>query len=125
MTIGPALKDSMTVDDSNDKITITSNGKTETITLDHKTYTPDSLKLDLQNKINKVFGEAMGGVKVELKGNQLHLTSNLPEGANGAKTNLSCSTADSSFLKDLNTTKEPAKLTSSLPLASSISIDVF
>ena len=123
MTIGPALKDSMTVDDSNDKITITSNGKTETITLDHKTYTPDSLKLDLQNKINKVFGEAMGGVKVELKGNQLHLTSNLPEGANGAKTNLSCSTADSSFLKDLNTTKEPAKLTSSLPLASSISID--
>lgn len=123
MTVGPALKDSMTIDSSNDTITLTSNGKTETITLDHTTYTPDSLRLDLQNKINKVFGEAMGGVKVELIGNQLKLTSNLPDGANGAKTSLSCSTANSSFLKDLNTTKKPATLTSNRPLASSITID--
>lgn len=123
MTVGPALKDNMVVDDSNDKITLTSNGKTETITLDHKPYTPDSLMLDLQHKIDKVFGEAMGGIIVGLKGNQLTLTSRLPKGANPNNTSIACSTANSSFLKDLNTTKQPATLTSSRPLVSTIAID--
>ena len=65
----------------------------------------------------------LGGIADSISDNKLVITSRLPDGYNGAKTSISCSTADSSFLKDLNTTKNPASLTTTQPLASSITID--
>ena len=125
LTIGPVLKDHMAVDKNNDKITLTLNGVTKTITLDHKDdYSPETLKNHLQTKINDAFGSSMGGAVVALgAGNQLTLTSRLPQGEDGAQTSIGCSTNNSSFLKDLNSTKTPAILLSNTALASSIVID--
>lgn len=125
LTLGPSLKNSMTLDDSNNKITLTlNNGQPTVIELNKGPCTPASLIADLQQKIDQAFGTSMGGATVQLgSDNKLVITSRLPDGYNGAKTSISCSTANSSFLKDLNTTKNPASLTTTQPLASSITID--
>ncbi len=123
LTLGPQLKDSMTVDSSNNGIALTLNGVTKTITLDNGTYNPASLKTHLQQKIDDAFGTGMGGAIVSLSGKTLTLTSRLPQGQDGSKTNISCSTATSSFLKELNTTREPAEWVSNKALASGITID--
>lgn len=125
LTIGPALKDSMEITSSNDKIELTLNGETKTITLDHDTYTPGTLVQNLQEKIDKEFGTGKGGAVVSLDGDQLVLECRLPEPEwmRGDETNISCSTNTSSFLRDLNTVKHPAEWESKLPLASEIIID--
>lgn len=123
LELGPSLKSSMTVDYSNNTILLTLNGTAQTITLDDGTYTPASLQTALQQKIDEAFGTGMGGAIVSRNGDKLTLTSRLPQGAWGSGTSISCSTADSSFLKELNTTRTPAVWTSSKALASSITID--
>lgn len=122
LEIGPQLKDSMVVNSSNNTIGLTLNGVTKTITLDHNTYTPASLKNHLQQKIDDAFGTGMGGAIVSLSGTTLTLTSRLPQGQDGSKTNIKCSTANSSFLKELNTTRGPAEWKSDIPLATNITI---
>lgn len=123
LELGPSLKDSMTVDSSNNTITLTLNDKVETITLDDGTYTKSSLQSALQQKIDNAFGTGMGGAIVSLNGDKLVLTSRLPQGSWGSGTNISCSTSNSSFLQELNTERKPAVWTSPRDLASSITID--
>ncbi len=125
LTIGPALKDSMQINSSNNQIKLSLNGKTQTLTLDDGVYTPDTLVTHLQNKIDETFGKELGGAIVSLEGKNLVLESRLPEPEynDGAKTSISCSTDTSSFLKDLNSIKHPAEWTSELPLSSDINLD--
>lgn len=122
LELGPSLKSSMPVDTSNNTILLTLNGVSRTITLDKGTYTPSTLKTALQQKIDDAFGKGMGGAIVSVDGDKLTLTSRLPEGYDASQTSINCSTSSSSFLKELNTTREPAVCTSSRALASSIEI---
>ncbi len=123
LTIGPALKDSMTVTSATDEICITLNGITKTLTLDEGTYTPETLKNTLQSKINAEFGTGMGSAKVTVENGQLVLTSVLPSYCDGNDTSIQCSTGTSSFLKELATDRGEAVWKSSKNLASSIQID--
>lgn len=122
LELGPALKNSMPVDTSNNTILLTLNGVARTITLENGTYTPSTLKTALQQKIDDAFGTGMGGAVVSVDGDKLTLTSRLPEGYDASQTSISCGTSSSSFLKELNTTRKPAVWTSSRALASSIEI---
>jgi len=125
LTVGPALKDSMKIDSSNDEIVLTINGVTKPITLDHETYAPGALVQKLQEKIDENFGKGLGGATVSLEGNNLVLEARLPEPEwmDGKDSSISCSTDTSSFLRALNTVKHPAEWESKLPLASEIVID--
>lgn len=122
LTVGPSLKDSMHLDDNNNKIRLTINDRTETLQLTEdgkqEDLTKEQLRDRLQEKINAVFGTGTKGATVELKGNQLVLTS----GLKGDDARLSCGTSDSSFLRGLNTTKIPASCTSRNGMAGNIVI---
>ena len=130
LTIGVELKDSMVVDDSNNVITLTMNDssihpKTVAIVLEpYKTYTKDSLVTELQTKIDAAFGTAFGGAIVSLSadGKNLVLTSRLGEYDDGAASYIQCSTANSSFLQELNTRKTAAVWKSNRALNSNITI---
>ncbi len=126
VVLGPKLTDSMLIKaGENDKISLTLNNTTKTITLDASDtpYSKDKLVEELQKKIDAEFGDGMGGAIVSLEGNQLRLTSRLPKGERGENTSISCSTNSSSFLKDLSTVREPARATSTYALAPGITID--
>ncbi len=123
MTIGPSLQSSMTVASANNELVLKLNGVEKSIVLDAKTYTPESLKTALQQKIDAAFGTGMGGAIVSVSGNKLVLTSRLPDGEDGKDTSISCSTSGSSFLKELATTRTAATWTSSRTLNSAITID--
>lgn len=122
LTVGPSLQDKMQLDDNNNKIRLTINDRTETLQLTEdgkpEDLTKEQLRDRLQEKINAVFGTGSKGATVELKGNQLVLTS----GLKGDNARLSCGTSDSSFLRGLNTTKTPASCTSSNRMTGSIVI---
>lgn len=118
----------MPVDSANNSIALTLKNEAGTniaknLTLDDGTYTPSSLMSALQAKIDEAFGTGMGGATVALSNNKLVLTSRLPQGYDGSKTYISCSTANSSFLKELNTTRTVATWTSNNKLVSAITID--
>lgn len=103
LTIGPKLKASMDISaaNNNNKIRLTINGRTETLTLKDGNYTQESLRKELQDQITAVFGTGSGGAAVTLNGNQLVITSNLA----GNDSKVACSTGDSNLLAWLNTTK--------------------
>lgn len=123
LTIGVALNDSMVVGDYNNQITLTIKGKTEVITLESGvTYTKETLKDTLQQKIDEVFGTGRGSATVSLNGNYLVLTSRLQSGENGKSNTISCSTDNSSFLRELRTQRTAAVWTSANPLNSSMVI---
>ena len=105
LQVGVNLKESMVVESSNEEITLTLNGVKKIISLEHGTYTKESLKDALQKKIDDTFGTGMGGALVTLNGNQLVLTSRLPQGQQGRETSISLSTDNSSFLRELNTVR--------------------
>lgn len=119
LTVGPALKNSMTLDSTNNKIRLTVNGVTQTLALAEGNYNANSLATELQNQIDKVFGTGSGGASVSLSGGKIVLTTN----RKSAAANLSCGTGDSSLLSFLNTTKSPATCTSGRALDSSIQIN--
>lgn len=119
LTIGPKLQDSMTVTDDNNRITLTVNGSERVIILDNGTYSRNSLAAALQSKLNATFGTGFGGATVSLSGDNLVLTANLDTSHYGDETSISCSTENSSFLKELNTTRTAAKWTSTYALAQS------
>lgn len=124
LTIGPKLKASMDISaaNNNNKIRLTINGRTETLTLsDNTNYTQESLRKELQDQIATIFGEGSAGAAVTLNGDQLVITSNLK----GNDSLVSCSTGDSSLLAWLNTTKSGASCTgaySTRSLSNSITI---
>lgn len=124
LTIGPELKSNMHIGAGNNEIQLTLNGIKKTLTLDDGDYIPSSLVTHLQDKINEAFTDGLGGAIVSLDGNQLVLESRLPEPEfmDAKQTSISCSTSTSSFLRDLNTTKQPAVWTSKLPLSTDITI---
>lgn len=123
LTLGPSLQNRMTVTSANNTITLRLKNTTKTLTLDNGTYTKESLKDELQKKVNEAFGTGKGGAIVSLDGNKLVITSRMDDGEDGRNTYISCSTENSSFLAELNTTRTPAVCTSNKALASSITID--
>ncbi len=123
LELGPSLQSNMVVNSANNKITLSLNGTQKVLTLDDGTYTPDSLKNALQAKIDENFGTGMGGATVSISNNKLVITSRLPDGYNGENTSISCSTTNSSFLKELNTTRTAAEWISDRAIESTINID--
>lgn len=112
LTVGPKLKpDSEGMDISaangNNKIRLTINGKTETLTLKDAKYTQESLRKELEDQIKAHFGSGFSGASVTLSNNQLVITS----GLTGKDSKVSCSTNDSNLLAWLNTTKSGASCT--------------
>lgn len=122
LTIGPELKDTMHLGKDNNEITLTIGDRTETLQLTdgEEDLTKEQLAARLQEKINQnqAFGTGLRGATVELKGNRLVLTSN----AKGNPAKLSCSTGNSSFLRELRTTRSTASCTSTGAMKSSIEI---
>lgn len=128
LEIGPKLKDSMVINSSNNTLRLTLNDTTTyDIVLDvgdkEKIYDKESLREALQKEIDNKFGTDWGGAIVSLNGNQLTLTSRLPDGYDGKSAAIACSTDSSSLLRYLNTEKKPAEYTSTYMLASNFTID--
>ncbi|MDE7253403.1 MAG: hypothetical protein K2O32_10740 [Acetatifactor sp.] len=124
LDIEPKLKDGpMEINSSNNTLRLNLNGTAKEVVLDAGTYNQEQLKDALQNKIDEAFGKSWGGAIVSLKDNQLTLTSRLPDGYDGKKASIQCSTNDSSLLKYLATEKKPAEYSSARMLASDIKID--
>jgi len=117
------LPGSMKLDGTNNRLQLTVNNQSKTITLDEGEYSQQELADALQAKIDETFGEGWGGAAVSLEEGRLRLEARLPEGKKGSDTNIKCGTSDSSLLRDLNTTKNPAVCTTSLMLDSRIAID--
>ena len=135
VTIGKALPNSITLDDTNNKlqlsITTTDGTTTKMLQLDSgtngKTYTKSQLVQEIQDKIDAAFGTGYGGAKVSLDSQgQLVFTSDLTGNGgiekNAQGTKIACSASTSTFLKDLFTTETAATATSSKDLQSSITI---
>lgn len=123
LELGPQLKDSMELNSGNNVLQLTINGVTKSVVLDENIYSADSLKEELQKKINQEFGTGWGGAEVALDGKSLTITSRLPQGYDGKNTSISCSTGSSTFLSYLNTEEKPAVCTMKLKLDNSITID--
>lgn len=123
LELGPKLKENMEINSGNNVLQLTLNGTTKTLTLDENTYSADSLKDELQKKIDQEFGTGWGGAEVALDGKSLTITSRLPQGYDGKNTSVTCSTGSSTFLSYLNTKEKPAVCVTDLKLDSSIRID--
>ena len=117
------LPDTIEVTDSNNRFTLEINGEKQTLILDNKTYTANTLKDALQSKINAVYGTGYGGAIVSINNNKLVLTARTDATHFGEDTEIICSTTDSTLMQELNTQRGPATLTSNLKLANSITID--
>lgn len=123
ITIDADVPSNYTIDSSNNQLQLTVNGVTRGITLASGTYADaSSLAKALQNAVDKEFGTGMGGLKITSSSVRLVFTANLPNGASGDDTNISCSVDTSSFLKDLQTKKSPATISAS-KLSDTITID--
>ncbi|MBO4901713.1 MAG: flagellin [Lachnospiraceae bacterium] len=116
-TVTIPLKSSFTPGVGSDQIRLTLNGHTEVFQFDHITYTPATFAQALQQKINAVYGSSYGGAEVKASGNNIILTSRLKNASNeempAENTSITCSTTDSSLLRELNTTRTPASFTTS------------
>lgn len=137
ITIDKPINSTITIDSNNDGIQITSTYQDRDLTTKNITklikispgeYTAKQLVSELQKQINNQFGTNEGGIKVGLdKNNQLTFTSNLTSSGNtvidGATTKISCDTANSTFLKELYTTRSAATAKTNSALQSNIVID--
>lgn len=123
LEFGPKLKDNMVINSGNNVLQLTLNGVTKTLSLDENTYSAESLKEELQKKIDQEFGTGWGGAEVTLTGKSITITSRLPSGYDGEDTSISCGTGSSSFLSYLNTTEKPAVCQTNLKLDNNIRID--
>ena len=133
LAIGPTLKSSMTIVEAdpsngikgNNKITIALNGVKKTLELDAGTYNQDTLAEALQEKIDDAFGTGMGGASVDVRNNQLVITSILPEGQDGKDTSITSyakGQAENTFFEYLNTVETAASCTSNLWLSNNIAL---
>ncbi|MCM1253841.1 MAG: hypothetical protein NC321_13555 [Clostridium sp.] len=123
----------LTITDSNNVLKIkVNNGEEKTITIDKGEYASISkLAENLQKKLDAEYGKSFGGITVTSSSNStsstLTLTANI-KNANGVlqdgkKTRIECSTADSSFLYGLNTTRTPASVQLNKTLKNSITLN--
>lgn len=140
LAVGPAsIPSKVTVDSSNNQITLGLNGKDYTFTLadsvgsafdadgDGK-YNQDELVDALQAAIDKQAGEGFGGAVVEIKGNQFVITSRVGNQlSNSGKytsiTSYAKGEAVNTFFESLGKTETAASCTSELKLQSSITLD--
>lgn len=123
LVIASGLSESITLKSDNNQFKLTLNGETKLLILTEGTYDKNSLRAELQTQIDQHFGTGMGGAEAALDGNNLVLISRLPKGCEGGKTSIECSTADSSFLRDLHTTRTPAEWRSTQTLLPNMTID--
>lgn len=116
-TVNAPLPDQLTIDGSNNTISITANGVNKTITLDNGTYTAGSLVQSIRQK----FG---GFVDVSYGASGLTFSSKLDSTHKiGAKTTISSSTGSSSFFKYIENTRSTGSSQSDSPLRSTINFD--
>ncbi|MCR5590013.1 MAG: flagellin [Lachnospiraceae bacterium] len=116
-TVTVPLKSCFTPGVGTDQLSLTLNGRTETFSFDHIEYTPSTFAAALQQKINSAYGTTFGGATVAVSGNGIKITARLID-ENGEEraardTNISCSTGTSTLLRELNTTRTPASVTTS------------
>lgn len=115
---------------SNNRLAInvkTQNGtSTVNITIPDGSYSADGLASAIQKQLDNKLGTQYGGVKVSLDNGALTFTSRLNDGSGNEKradeTGLEISTGNSSFLKELYTTRTAAQATSSKELENTMII---
>lgn len=118
------------VNASNNRLAInvkTQNGtSTVNITIPDGSYSADGLASAIQKQLDNKLGTQYGGVKVSLDNGALTFTSRLNDGSGNEKradeTGLEISTGNSSFLKELYTTRTAAQATSSKELENTMII---
>lgn len=100
-----------------DELVLSLNGKQRTIRFDHTEYTPATFASKLQQEIDREYGQYFGGATVSASGSGITITSRLNDSEGnvqrGDNTTISCSTGTSSLLREINTTRTPAVLTTS------------
>ncbi len=96
--LGGTLPATTTIDGTNDRFTITVNGRDCNVTLGHKSYSRDQMARELQDKINAQMSEA-NKVKVTVTGGQLKFeTAAIGEGR-------TITVGNSTFLSSVNTSR--------------------
>jgi len=117
----------VTLDSSNNSMSLTLNNVTKTITLDAGTYDSTSLASAMNEKIRENFGSYFGSATVTPDGSYgIKITSILDKADGdkgwGADTNISCSTASSPLIAELSTNRYQATVHSDAILKDSITI---
>ena len=124
ITFPKELPSTIKVTDSTNTIALTINGATKNVVLASKTYNSQNEFVNaLQKAIDDTFGDGYGGAKVSLEGGKLRFAARTDAHNFGENTSIACGTTGSTLLAELNKTKEPAKLTTSLSLSDNITID--
>lgn len=113
VTIEPVVPDKTVITDNNNTIQLDINGEIKTLILSNGTYDRSGLVNEIQSKIDKEYTKYFGGAKVSLDAsNRLVLTARLNHTDGGVaeavETSLSLSSSNSSFLKELHTTRTAA-----------------
>lgn len=130
ITLDKKIGSTNIVNASNNRIAInvkTQNGtSTVNITIPDGSYSADGLASAIQKQLDNRLGTQYGGVKVSLNNGALTFTSRLNDGSGNEKradeTGLEISTGNSSFLKELYTTRTAAQATSSKELENTMII---
>ncbi len=129
LSIGPVLPTTMTVDSSNNKITLNLNGVKKTLTIANGTYSRGGLADALQDAIDDEtngFGTGAGGASVTIDSeNRLLITSNLPRGTDGADTSITAyarGAATNTFFDSLNRVETAARATSNQIVSNNITL---
>lgn len=126
ITMQPVVPDKTVITNSNNTIQLNINGDIKTITLSNGTYDRSRLVNEIQSKIDREYTIYFGGAKVSLDAsNRLVLTARLNHTDGGIAdaddTSLSLSSSNSSFLKELHTTRTAATVKTN-PLQNTINI---
>ncbi len=110
------VKDSFTLGTGTDELKLRLNGNEVTLKFDHGTYTRASFATALQQKIDAAFGQNFGGATVRVSGTDVVLTSRLVDAYGteqpGEDTSIYCTTDNSGFLREMQTTRGPAEVLS-------------
>lgn len=106
---------SVTIGSSNNSMIIVINGVSHELKLKSGVYDRNQLKDELQKQINTNYGTGLDGADVTLTSdNKLNFTARIKNGTatkDGAETNISFSSTNSSFLKELCTTRTAGTIT--------------
>lgn len=113
VTMEPIVPAKTVITGNNNTMQLSINGLTKTITLSNGTYDRSGLVNEIQSKIDKEYTKYFGGAKVSLDAsNRLVLTARLNHTDGGVaeavETSLSLSSSNSTFLKELHTTRTAA-----------------
>lgn len=126
VTTTVAVPETTKIDSSNNNIVMKINGVNHMINLSAGTYTRTGLVAELQRQIDASCGTEFGGATVSLSsGNALEFTARLHQSGvemDGKKTNISFDTENSSFIRELHTTRRAAAITTP-PISEPVTID--